>query len=83
MTSHSKDVLESALRELEAERHELEQQIGTIRSLLRPGRPLHAVKNERSERGRTRRHVSDLTRKRQSEAAKARWARQRASLKAA
>ncbi len=83
MTSHSKDVLESALRELEAERHELERQIGTIKSLLRPGRTLQSVKTERSERGRTRRHVSDLTRKRQSEAAKARWARQRSSLKAA
>jgi hypothetical protein len=83
MTSHSKDVLESALRELEAERHELERQIGAIKTLLRPGRTLHAVKTERGGRGRMRRQVSDLTRRRQSEAAKARWARQRGALKAA
>ncbi len=83
MTPHSKDVLENALRELQAERQELERQIGTIRSLLQPSRRLHAVKSERMESGRARRQVSALTRKRQSEAAKARWARHRAALKAA
>ena len=85
MTPHSKQVLESALKELESERHALERQIGTIRSLLHSGgRMLHAVKSGRSEnRSGRKRAVSDMTRKRQSEAAKARWARYRSGLKAA
>ncbi|HTX54117.1 MAG TPA: hypothetical protein VMD08_11940 [Candidatus Baltobacteraceae bacterium] len=80
MTPESKHELESALRELESERQNLERQIGTIRSLLHSGgRTLHIVKSH----GDKRRVVSALTRKRQSEAAKVRWARYRSGLKAA